>query len=64
MLSGGSYVSQSDQRVHFGLGRSTRVDRLEVRWPDGTIEAFAVAAVDRVLTLVEGKGEAVKGEGK
>ena len=35
---GGSYISASDRRVHFGLGDATRVDRLEVRWPSGQVE--------------------------
>ena len=44
---GGSYVSQNDLRVHFGLGAATRVDRLEVRWPNGLEETFAADGVDR-----------------
>lgn len=57
-LSGGSYMSQSDVRVHFGLGKAARVDRLEVRWPSGKVETFAVPAIDRIITLTEGKGTA------
>jgi hypothetical protein len=54
--SGGSYISQSDLRVHFGLGDATRAD-VEIRWPSGVVDQLAITAVDRVLTVVEGKGE-------
>ena len=59
VLSGGSYLSSNDQRPHFGLGDATTVDKLEVHWPDGTVEDFAVPGVDRILTLTEGTGTAV-----
>lgn len=54
--SGGSYCSQSDLRVHFGLGSATKIEKLEVRWPGGRTEFFTAPAVDRILTLVEGEG--------
>ena len=57
---GGSYISQNDLRVHFGLGDAARVDRLEVRWPSGLEERFAELAVDRIHTLAEGSGTAVR----
>jgi hypothetical protein len=56
VVSGGSYASQNDLRLHFGLGAATRIDKLEVKWPDGTIEPVTVSGCDRVLTIVEGKG--------
>jgi hypothetical protein len=56
LFSGASFGSQNEPRLHFGLGQAARVDRLEVRWPGGTLETFDVPGVDRVLTLVEGKG--------
>ena len=59
IFSGGSYASTSDMRPHFGLGPATTVDRLEVHWPSGTTEVFAVTGVDRFLTLSEGKGTLV-----
>ena len=59
VLSGGSYLSSNDQRPHFGLGQATTVDKLEVHWPDGSVEDFAVPGVDRILTLTEGTGAAV-----
>jgi hypothetical protein len=52
---GGSYVSTSDARLHFGLGDATQVDRLEVRWPSGITEARADLAADNVVSLNEGR---------
>jgi hypothetical protein len=54
--SGGSYASSSDPRVHFGLGAARKVDKLEVRWPSGAIEQVSIPGVDRILTIIEGKG--------
>jgi hypothetical protein len=51
-----SYLSSSDPRVHFGLGGARRVERIEVRWPDGRVERFAGGAVDRIITLRRGEG--------
>jgi hypothetical protein len=56
VLSGGSYASQNDPCLYFGLGAATKVDRLEVRWPGGSAETFDVPAVDKTITLTEGKG--------
>jgi enediyne biosynthesis protein E4 len=56
---GGSYASQNDLRVHFGLGPATKADRIEVRWPNGLEEAWTDQAVDRVTVLREGTGTAV-----
>jgi enediyne biosynthesis protein E4 len=53
---GGSYASQNDLRVHFGLGSAATVDRLEVRWPNGLEEEWRGVAADRVLTVKEGTG--------
>jgi hypothetical protein len=57
--SAGSYLSASDPRAHFGLGSAGRVDRVEVRWPDGSRERFDGCRAGRVLTLRQGTGEAV-----
>jgi hypothetical protein len=51
---GGSYLSQNDFRVHFGLAAATTVDRVDVRWPNGREERWVHPAVDRIHTLVEG----------
>jgi enediyne biosynthesis protein E4 len=54
--SGGSYVSQNDLRLHFGIGDATKVDRAEVSWPSGTKEVFENLKVNQIATLEEGKG--------
>src|SRR5215470_6190198 len=56
IFSGGSYASSSDQRAHFGLGSAAKVDKLEIQWPSGLKQEIAVLAVDRIYTIVEGKG--------
>ena len=56
VVSGGSYSSQNDPCLYFGLGAATKVDRLEVKWPDGSAETFDVPALDKTLTLTQGKG--------
>lgn len=53
--SGSSYLSHSALELTFGLGQRTVVDEIEVRWPNGTVEAFSCPGVDRVLTLTEGE---------
>ena len=55
---GGSYYAQNDLRVHFGLGKDAKIDRVEVRWPNGLEEVWTDVEVDRILTLKE--GEAVR----
>ena len=54
--AGSSYLGQNDLRVHVGLGKATRIDRLEVRWPNGQQEMVEGAAVNQILTVTEGKG--------
>jgi enediyne biosynthesis protein E4 len=54
--SGGSYLSQSDQRVHFGLGNATRIDSLEIRWPSGKVETIKDLDVDKFYSVLEGEG--------
>jgi hypothetical protein len=56
VLSGGSYLSQDDLRVHFGLGATTRVDRIRIRWPNGNSEERGPVEADRVITIKEGTG--------
>jgi enediyne biosynthesis protein E4 len=51
---GGSYMSQNDVRAHVGLGASTSVDRLEVRWPNGREEQWVNVKADQIIALVEG----------
>ena len=54
--SGSSYNSSSDLRLHFGLGDTTTLTALEIRWPNGETERFAPPELDRILTLTEGQG--------
>jgi len=54
--SGGSYLSQNDLRVHFGLGSAEKIDLLEIRWPSGTTETVKNLAADRFYSVEEGKG--------
>lgn len=56
VLSGGSYLSSNDMRVHFGLGDVTRVDQLEIHWPSGAVEKLTLPSIDRIYTITEGKG--------
>ncbi|PYX64681.1 MAG: RNA-binding protein, partial [Acidobacteria bacterium] len=54
--SGSSYISNSDMRVHFGLGKADKIEWVEIRWPTGLIEQFNNLGVDQVHTLREGSG--------
>jgi enediyne biosynthesis protein E4 len=56
VMSGGSYESSNDQRVHFGIGDATAVDAVEVRWPSGRVEPVRLPSVDRFFVIEEGKG--------
>jgi hypothetical protein len=54
--SGGSYLSQNDLRLHFGLGRAEKVDVLEIRWPSGQVEILRDIASDQLVSIKEGAG--------
>ena len=56
VLSGGSYLSSNDLRVHFGLGDAASVDDVEIRWPSGAVEHVKIGSVDKIFTVEEGKG--------
>ena len=53
VLSGGSYLSHDDMRVHFGLGDATRVDRVRIRWPNGNTQEPGGFDADRFVTIRE-----------
>ena len=57
--SGGSYLSQSDLRIHFGLGAAASAD-LELHWPSGTVDRLTGLSPDRIVTVVEGLGDRSK----
>lgn len=54
--SGGSYLSQHDLRVHFGLGTATKIDSVEVHWPSGVVDVLKNLAPDHFYSVLEGKG--------
>ncbi len=56
VLSGGSYLSSNDMRVHFGLGNLDKVDQVEIHWPSGNVEKLKLPFVDRLYTITESKG--------
>ena len=54
--SGGSYISQNDLRIHFGLGKAEQVDRLEIRWPSGQVDSINDVKANQLLFVKEGEG--------
>jgi enediyne biosynthesis protein E4 len=56
VLSGGSYLSQNDLRLHFGLAGQDHVDSARILWPDGTAEILRDLPGDRFYTVREGRG--------
>jgi len=53
---GASYLSQNDLRLHFGLGKESKLDSVEIQWPSGAVEKLQNVAADNSYTLVEGQG--------
>jgi hypothetical protein len=53
---GGSYLSQNDLRLHFGLGRALKMENVEIRWPSGRVETLENVTADSIYTIVEGEG--------
>ena len=53
VFSGGSYGSSSDQRPHFGLGTASKMDKLEIIWPDGKKQVVPPPAVDQIITVTQ-----------
>jgi hypothetical protein len=56
VISGGSYLSQNDLRIHFGLGTHDHLDKAEIIWPIGKVEMLTNLAADRFYTVKEGHG--------
>ncbi len=54
--SGGSYLSQNDLGLHFGVEKRTKIDLIEVQWPSGAVDKMVDASVNRILTIKEGQG--------
>jgi hypothetical protein len=55
--SGGGYISQSDFRLHFGLGKATRAETVEVKWPSGLRQVFHDVDADKFYQIQEGSGQ-------
>jgi len=53
--SGSSYLSQSDMRLHFGLGQHERIELVEIQWPSGLKERLENITANQILTIIEGK---------
>jgi hypothetical protein len=51
--SGGSYISQNDLRIHFGLGKAESAD-LEIRWPSGLLDKLSGVRANQIVTVKEG----------
>ena len=56
VISGGSYLSQNDLRLHFGLGAKPRAEKVEILWPDGVKETLPGLSADRFYDVKEGAG--------
>jgi enediyne biosynthesis protein E4 len=54
--SGSGYISQSDLRIHFGLGKAERVETVEVRWPSGQVDTVRDIPANRLIYVKEGAG--------
>jgi enediyne biosynthesis protein E4 len=54
--SGGSYISQNDLRVHFGIGKAEKVDLLEIRWPSGQVDTLKDIQPNQLIFVKEGQG--------
>jgi enediyne biosynthesis protein E4 len=54
--SGGSYLSSSDLRLHYGHGRRSSAELVEVHWPEGRVESVKNVAANQFVTIQEGTG--------
>jgi hypothetical protein len=54
--SGGSYLSQNDTRIHFGVGSAAKIDSVEILWPSGKTDRMTNLAADKFYSVMEGKG--------
>jgi hypothetical protein len=54
--SGGGYISQSDFRLHFGLGKATKADAVEIRWPSGLMQRLENITANQVVKIRESIG--------
>ncbi len=54
--SGGGYISQSDFRLHFGLGRAAKADAVEIRWPSGLVQRLENIPGNQIVRIRESIG--------
>ena len=54
--SGGSYFSQNDMRIHFGIGKAEKIDLLEIHWPSGTVDSLKDIKPNQLIYVKEGEG--------
>ena len=52
-MSGSGYLSQSDYRIHFGVGDHKQIDKIEIRWPTGKIQTLTNIKVNQILKIIE-----------
>ena len=55
MTTAVGYASSADWGVHFGLGKLATIPKIEIRWPDGSLQTLTGVAADQVLTVVQPK---------
>jgi hypothetical protein len=53
---GASYMSASDPRIHFGLGKRTKIDSLTITWPSGQVDTLTNLPLDKIIAVKEGAG--------
>ena len=53
VTGGNGFASENDRRLHFGLGKSTSVDEVVIRWPSGKLQSLKNTPVDRIVTVKE-----------
>src|SRR5207302_4207803 len=58
--SGSSYISNNDMRVHFGLGKTEKIEYLEARWTSRLVERYLNPRADSILVVIEGSGHPVE----
>ncbi len=56
VVSGGSFASSSDKRLHFGLGTATSIESIEIHWSGGKVETITLPGLDGIYTVVQGTG--------
>jgi hypothetical protein len=53
---GMSYMSASDRRIHFGLGKHTKIESLEITWPSGQVDKLSNVPINQIIAVKEGTG--------